>query len=286
MSPTTLKHLKPIDERIEAYTVSMPNSERKLADLLVVQPSLLAVHSATELAEIAGSSKAAVTRLIKRLGYSGFSQARREAREAQRWGIPAFQANAVNAIAPEKVFQEHLQCDMENLAATYEKLTSSVVDQVVSRLAGARRIGIVGYRNSHALAEYFARQLVLLKDQVLLLPQPGQTIGEDLAHFGPEDMLVVLAFRRRTPLVAQIARHAKKNDIDILMLADPTVTAKDTHATWKILCETRGPALFDSYAAAMSVLNLLASSLTRLPQLQAASRLRKAERLHEELDEL
>ena len=127
---------------------------------------------------------------------------------------------------------------------------------------------------------------MLLKDQVALLPQPGQTVGEDLAGFGAEDMLVILAFRRRVPIVAQIARLAKKAGVPVLVLTDAATPAREVDATWRIACETRGSAQFDSYAAAMSVLNLLVSALARLPEIQAGNRLRVAERLHEGLEEL
>ena len=207
MTPKPAKRFKPIDERIEALSETLPDSEHKLAQLLTAQPALLATHSATELAAIAGSSKAAVTRFIQRVGYDGFASARREAREAQRWGAPGLQAASDLSAASEEAFGEHLRRDLQNLARTFEKLTSGVVEPAIATLARARRVGVIGYRNSHALAQYFARQLILLKDHVALLPQAGQTIGEDLAAFGPDDMLVILAFRRRVPVVAEIARH-------------------------------------------------------------------------------
>lgn len=286
MTPKPAKRFKPIDERIEALAEPLPDSERKLAELLAAQPALLATHSATELAAIAGSSKAAVTRFIQRVGYESFAAARREAREAQRWGAPGFQAAPDLPPASDEAFGEHLRRDLQNLALTFERLTPGVVQPAVAALARARRVGVVGYRNSHALAQYFARQLVLLKDQVALLPQPGQTVGEDLAGFGAEDMLVILAFRRRVPIVAQIARLAKKAGVPVLVLTDAATPAREVDATWRIACETRGSAQFDSYAAAMSVLNLLVSALARLPDIQAGNRLRVAERLHEGLEEL
>ena len=286
MPPKPAKRFNPIDERIEALSETLPDSERKLAELLIAQPALLATHSATELAGIAGSSKAAVTRFIQRLGYAGFADARREAREAQRWGAPTFQAGADLTAASEEAFGEHLRRDMENLAFTFERLAAGVIEPAVSTLARARRVAVIGYRNSHALAQYFARQLVLLKDQVSLLPQPGQTIGEDLATFTADDIIVILAFRRRVPLVAQIARHAKKAGIPVLALTDAATPAKEIDATWRIVCETRGSAQFDSYAAAMSVLNLLVSTLAGRPEIQAGNRLRVAERVHEGLEEL
>ncbi|MDO9596214.1 MAG: MurR/RpiR family transcriptional regulator [Azoarcus sp.] len=286
MPPKPAKRFKPIDERIEALTEPLPDSERKLAELLTAQPALLATHSATELAEIAGSSKAAVTRFIQRVGYDGFTTARREAREAQRWGAPNFQAASELPAASEEAFGEHLRRDLQNLAITFERLTHGVVEPALATLARARRVGVVGYRNSHALAQYFARQLVLLKDHVVLLPQAGQTIGEDLAAFGPDDMLVILAFRRRVPVVAQIARLAKKAGVPVLVLVDATTPAKEVDATWRIACEANGSGRFDSYAAAMSVLNLLVSMLASAPEIQAGNRLRVAERLHEGLEEL
>lgn len=286
MPPKPARRFKPIDERIEALTEVLPDSERKLAELLTAQPALLATHSATELAAIAGSSKAAVTRFIQRLGYDGFATARREAREAQRWGAPNFQAAAELPAAAEEAFGEHLRRDLQNLAVTFERLTHGVVEPALATLARARRVGIVGYRNSHALAQYFARQLVLLKDQVVLLPQAGQTLGEDLASFGPDDMLIILAFRRRVPVVAQIARLARKAGVPVLVLIDATTPTREVDATWRIACETSGSGRFDSYAAAMSVLNLLVSMLASTPEIQAGNRLRMAERWHEDLEEL
>ena len=139
MPPKPARRFKPIDERIEALTEVLPDSERKLAELLTAQPALLATHSATELAAIAGSSKAAVTRFIQRLGYDGFATARREAREAQRWGAPNFQAAAELPAAAEEAFGEHLRRDLQNLAVTFERLTHGVVEPALATLARAFR---------------------------------------------------------------------------------------------------------------------------------------------------
>lgn len=288
MTESTLikRHFKPIDERIEALTEALPDSERKLADLLAAQPALLATYSATELATIAGSSKAAVTRFIQRVGYATFADARREARDAQRWGAPTFQLAPSLSHPSEEAFGEHLRRDMENMAATFEKLSSGVVEPAISALARARRVAVIGYRNSHALAQYLARQLVLLKDGVHLLPQAGQTLGEDLSWLTPDDIIIVLAFRRRVPILSRITRHAQRSGIPALLLTDAATPARELDATWRIICETRGSAQFDSYAAPMSVLNLLVSMLALHPEVKAASRLRSSEKLHEFLEEL
>jgi len=280
------KEFKPIDERIEVLTETLPESERKLAELLTARQVLLATHSATELAALAGSSKSAVTRFIQRLGYRSFADARSETREAQNWGSPAFQYVPDLSGVSEAAFGIHLQRDLENITRTFERLNARTVDGVIDRIVGARRIAVIGYRNSHALAQYFARQLVLLKEDVKLLPQAGQTIGEDLPGFSSEDMAIVLAFRRRVPLVDQIVRHARKIKLPVLVLTDTGTPSNELAADWRIVCETRGPAQFDSYAAAMSVLNLLISTTALRPEIANTHRLRQAERLHNAFNEL
>ncbi len=114
------KGFKPIDERIEALTEILPDSERKLAEVLTARQVLLATHSATELAAMAGTSKAAVTRFIQRIGYQSFADARRETREAQWGGSPAFQYAPDATRPPEDSVGSHMQGDIENLTRTGE----------------------------------------------------------------------------------------------------------------------------------------------------------------------
>ena len=280
------KEFKLLDGRIEALADILPDSERKLAELLTARPALLATHSATELATLAGSSKAAVTRFIQRIGYQSFANARREAREGQWQGSPAFQyAPNLSGIADEFV-GKHLQCDLANIARTFERLNPKTLDQAIDAIVRSRRIAIIGYRNSYALAQYLARQLVLLKELVWLLPRAGQTVGEDLAGFSSDDMAIVLAFRRRVPVVDRIVRHVRQVGMPVLVLTDAATASKDMPANWRIVCETHGAAQFDSYAAAMSMLNLLVSMIALRPEIAHNNRLRPAEHLHNALNEL
>jgi DNA-binding MurR/RpiR family transcriptional regulator len=74
-----------LQARVQQHYGELPKSERKLADLILDFPGEIAAYSATELANLAGASKAAVTRLTRRLGYQSFEEARVAARDAQSW---------------------------------------------------------------------------------------------------------------------------------------------------------------------------------------------------------
>ena len=61
-----------IERRIRALYEEMPGSERALADRVLEFPGDVLLCSATELAELAGASQAAVSRFVRRLCYNGF----------------------------------------------------------------------------------------------------------------------------------------------------------------------------------------------------------------------
>src|SRR5690606_22797890 len=79
-----------LERLIRSSYHDLPDSQRRIADLILESPGEIAAFSATELAALAGSSKAAVTRLVQRLGFKNYEAARRAARDAQNWGSPLY----------------------------------------------------------------------------------------------------------------------------------------------------------------------------------------------------
>jgi DNA-binding MurR/RpiR family transcriptional regulator len=273
-----------VEERIQARYASLSPAERKLADLILNFPGELASYSATELAALAEVSKAAATRLFQRLGYASYEQARRAARDAQRWGSPLYLNTPDGAgEAAEGTLAAHHQCEAANLARTLDALASLDLDAIVDTLCQARRVVLFGVRNNYMLASYARWQLIQVRDDVVLLPNAGETLAEHLAGLGAHDLLCAIGFRRRVPALGQVMRAAHAARVPILYLTDPTASRTAALATWTIRCEVRGASLFDSYAAALSVLHLLSSAVVRRLGTAGRERLKRIESLHDAL---
>ena len=275
-----------IVSRIRRHYEELPPSERRLADLILDFPGEIAGYSATELAQLAGVSKAAATRLVRRLGFSSYEEARRSARDAQQWGSPLYLLD--KEITPgglESQLKVHLERDIENMVRTFGGLDAGQLDQIVERLASARRIWLMGYRNSHYLAAYARWQFIQVRDDVQLLPLGGETLAEYLASMTGDDVLVAIGFRRRVPELRRAMKVAADNGVAILYLTDPTVGDTARSATWTLRCEVRGAGLFDSYPAAMSLLQFLSVAMVRKTGEAGRARLKNIEYLHEDLRE-
>jgi DNA-binding MurR/RpiR family transcriptional regulator len=258
-----------------------------VADVLLNHPGRLATHSATELAADAGASKAAVTRLIQRLGYTTYTAARAEARDAQQWGSPVYlEASSPVGQGRHGAFAHHVAADQQLLARTLGALTESDLDGTVEALARARRVVVIGFRNSAWLAMYARSQIGLLRAGVELAPLPAETLAEALVDLGPDDVILAIGLRRRIPIFAAALRAAHAMSTRIVLLTDPSGAANLRFADWTLTCHCRGAALFDSYVVAVSVINFLAAQLALKVGPSGLKRLQGVEQWHEQLDDL
>ena len=263
----------------------LPESERRIADLILEFPGEVSAYSATELAELSGGSKAAVTRLVQRLGFSNFEEARRAARDAKSWGSPLYllkrDAQVGNFGAQ---IEEEISQDLHNISRTFEALQSDTFDSIVDAVCDSKRVFLIGYRNSHYLAGYVRWQIIQVRGEVYLLPAAGETIAEELSDLTSEDMVIVIGFRRRVALVPRAMAVAHKAGAKILYVTDWSAEPSP-HATWTLPCAVKSNDLFDRYAAPMSLLHFLCVSVVNRLGAKGRAHLQRIEKLHEDLEE-
>jgi DNA-binding MurR/RpiR family transcriptional regulator len=246
-----------IERLIRSKYESMPGSERALADRVLEHPHEVLLYSATELADRAGASKAAVSRFVRRLGYGDFREMQREIRHAQMTGDPIF----LSAV-PERnqsSLSRHLECDMASLRDTIEQIDATMVEEVSQKILSARRVVCLGYRNSYVFANYLRRQLILIRPDVSLIPGAGQMLMEDFGDLGPDDLLITVGLRRRSAQLARAMELFRDRGVPIAYFTDRRAVRTRAFATWVFACQVRGTSLFDSYVGVVSLLNFLAT---------------------------
>ncbi|MDA0341374.1 MAG: MurR/RpiR family transcriptional regulator [Proteobacteria bacterium] len=274
-----------LEARIRDRYGELPRSERKIGDLIMDFPGQIASYSATELAELADASKAAVTRFSHRLGYGGFDAMRRAARDAQSAGSPLFLLSRDDQ--PRDFADQvarHLRQDADLLAQSLNGLDPTTYEASVTAISQARRLLIVGWRNSHYLAGYLRWQLIQARANVELMPAAGETLAEGFADLGAADVLVVLGYRRRVVAVSKVIDLAVAQGARVLYFTDAGAQAT-TAADWTVTCTIRGHDALDRYAGAMSLMHFYAMGVMRKMGAKGRGRLASIERAHEALHE-
>lgn len=275
-----------LEKAIREQYASLPESERRIADLILEFPGEVAAYTATELANLSNGSKAAVTRLVQRLGYATYDEARRAARDAQTWGSPVYLMHKQPAAKDfSGRIQSHVEQDTRNIALTLQSLRPDTIRAIVVAICSARRVFCLGWRNSYFLAGYLQWQIVQVRPDVFLLPNPGGTLAEDVAAMGEQDVLICVGMRRRVPQMTTVMAEAHANRAQVLYVTDRTSPPVEG-ATWTIPCAVRGTDPFDRYGAVMSLFHLLSVAVVEEMAERGRDHLQSIERLHDALKEL
>lgn len=275
--------MQSLEQRVRQTYPELKRQERRLADFVLDHLDDLATYNSIELADLCEVSKATVSRFFRRLGYASFRDVREDNRALRQSGIPLVSADSAGQ---KQLPQRHLQREMANLQALAQALEAVDLDGLLQTLLNARRVVIFGFRNSYPVALHLRQQLLQIRSDVLLLPQPGQSLSEDLVGLQAEDLVILVGFRRRPALFPQLLAHLVARQLPLLLLSEPSALALGQQARWWLPASLDSVSAFDSYAAPMSLVNLLVNSLLHLHLQQGRRQIHSINQIYEQLDEL
>ncbi|WP_181903111.1 MurR/RpiR family transcriptional regulator [Marinomonas pollencensis] len=274
-----------IEQRIKLIYDQLSPTQQKLAACILNHQGDIATYSATELAKLADVSKSAVTRLLQRLGYKDFSEVKKQVRAARRWGTPIAEKQPENR-SLSTLFQDYVTCDQSNIRRTLESINSQDYQTAVRWISRADKVYIIGYRNNHALGLHLRQQLTQCRSGVQLLPLPGQTLGEEIAGFTREDVIIIMGVRRRPSWLKNVMISLRQKGLRLLYITDHADANPHEISDLHFPCVVRGVSAFDSYASVMNLISMLASSVYQESYDSANERIQTIENAYQTLNEL
>lgn len=276
--------MQQLDERLRACFNELSPQEQRVASFIMDHFDDLVSYNSAELARLSGVSKATVSRLFRHLGYERFKDMRDELRTLRQSGMPL--TGDRDAVQGNTLLARHCKQEMANLTQWVNALDASLFEEVIVALANAKRVFIVGLRNSAPVALHLRQQLMQSRGNVWLMPQPGQTLAEELVDITPEDLVIVVAFRRRPRVIHPLLEALQSQQAQVLVISEPQATGIRTRCRWHVAAPLDSVSAFDSYSSAMSLVNLLANALLHSTLSEGRQRIHQIANLYDALDEL
>ncbi|MXP50624.1 MurR/RpiR family transcriptional regulator HpxU [Pantoea sp. Eser] len=276
--------MQQLDKRLRSHYSQLSPQEQRIADFVFDHFDDLISYNSAELARLSGVSKATVSRLFKRLGYEKYKEMRDELRILRQSGMPL--TDNRDAVQGNTLLSRHYKQEMANLTQWVNSLDAQHFGEVIQQLAQAKRVFIIGMRNAYPVALHLRQQLMQARPQVHILPQPGQTLAEELVDITPDDVVVVMAFRRRTRMIRPLMQQLQTAGIPLLALCEPQAQTVIALARWQLCAPLDSVSAFDSYASAMSLINLIANALLHEMLAQGRQRIHQIADLYQQFDEL
>ena len=250
--------------------------ERRVAEVVVDDPTLVAFGTVSRLAAAAGTSPPTVVRLAHRLGYRGFVelQAAVQADLAGRLSPAVERIGARPAAAP---LASALALDLENVHATLAGADEDSFAAAVRALARSRRIVVTAGDELRGVAASLVVRLAALRPEVALAPGSAVGLGRVLADLDGRSCLVALDLKRYERSVAEAGRLAAARGAVVVALTDSPLSPLAGCATTAFSVAAAGVGPFDSHVGFLALGNALLAGVAASLRTRARDRLTATE---------
>ncbi|MEQ1701605.1 MAG: MurR/RpiR family transcriptional regulator [Ilumatobacteraceae bacterium] len=266
-----------VAERIGRANTTLTPAERRVAEVVLENPQLVAFGTVADLADAASSGAATVVRLAGKLGYDGFTGLQASVQHALAGQLrPA--AERIREPAATDAIGKHLQLEVDNVTTTLRALEAEALADVVVHLADtARRVYVLSGDASLGVARQFVADLYSLRADVFLLEGNEVAVRRTVALLHRDDVIVTIDLRRYDRWVIEAARAAQTNGVWGLAITDSLLSPLAAVAERTITVAAAGGGPFDSHVGTLAVLNVLAAGVADRLRREATERLDKAE---------
>jgi DNA-binding MurR/RpiR family transcriptional regulator len=256
--------MKTVLEHISNNYRKLTPSQQKIANYIYNNINETLLLNSYQISRMTNVSEATVTRFVNNLGFSGFSEFKKEiARQVLKdfSTTRRLAESAENLQDHGNIFPGILNGDIENIKALTTTISDQLFEEAVSLLCSARSIYILGLRSSYALAFYLAFDLRFFLNHVILVKPGIGDLPEQVLGAREGDALVVISFRRYTRESITIAQRIKNKGVSLIAITNSELSPIAELADVVLVASTNIQTYIESYTAPMSLINALITSI-------------------------
>jgi DNA-binding MurR/RpiR family transcriptional regulator len=275
-----------VSQRIGDAAANLTRSERRVAEIVIASPQLVAFGTVAELADAADAGAATVVRLAGKLGYDGFTglQAAVQA-DLARQLRPA--AERIREPAADDPLGQHLRIEVENVHTTLSAIDPAEYRTAVELLTDAERaVLVLSGDASTGVALQVVGELQALRDGVALLGGNAVQVTRQIAALVPGDVVIVMDLRRYDRWLVEALERAQGRGAVVIALTDSLLSPLSAAARCRFVVAAAGGGPFDSHTGTLAVCNLLVAGVAAAMRDVAADRLERMETAWREVDDL
>lgn len=257
-----------VEAQLRAALDRLTRAERQLATHLLATYPVAGLGSITALARAAAVSSPTVVRLVQKLGFRGYPdfQAALRAEVGEMLVTPLAKHDRWAGQAPDThLLNRFAEAVARNLQATLGEIDHATFDAAVALLADpGRRLYAVGGRITHALADYAATHLRMMRPGVTLLDDGSSTWPPALLDMAGGDVLLVFDIRRYENAVLHLAEAAAERGVEVILITDRWLSPAARVARHRFAARIEAPSPWDSGVAILVLVETLLAGVADL----------------------
>ena len=162
----------------------------------------------------------------------------------------------------EKFLDEIFKSDITNLEQTLFEIDRDAFENAVETILKAKKVYVVGIRNSAPLADYLSSYLNLICDHVIKIQTSGSSeVFEQMLRINEKDVVVGISFPRYSMRTIKALEFASSRQAKVITLTDSANSPVNLYSSCNLIARSEMATIVDSLTAPMSVINALVVAL-------------------------
>lgn len=261
--------------------------QKLIANFILNSYDKAAFMTASKLGRTVNVSESTVVRFAAELGYDGYPSMQKALQEMIRNKLTSIQRIEVSKdrIGNQDVLSMVMQSDIEKIRLTLEETERTTFNEAVQRIAGAKRLYILGVRSASALAEFLTYYFRFMFDDVICVETSAMSeTFEQILHIKEGDVLIGLSFPRYSRRTVQAMRYAKDRGATAIAITDSKASPLAEIADVSLLAKSDMASFVDSLVAPLSLVTALIVSVSRIRSEKLEHNLSHLEQIWQEYD--
>ena len=248
-------------------------SQKDVAQYIIDHLDEAAFQTAEELARRANTSSSTVVRFSQALGFEGFPELQRAAREEYRRNHAGVGESPLFSVERSD-FETAIAADYANVEETARKAMPVNIEKAIATISEAQRIVITGTDQMAFFASYFRHLLMLLDLRAELVASPSQEALGRLARIDADTLVIALSAGRPHALVVRAMKLARHREAATIAITDATMSEVAKLAQIKLYYSSNSPAYVRSHTALLSMIQGLAYGVYSRDEQQYVDRIK------------
>lgn len=208
-------------ERISIAAKNLSPKQHKLSRYIFENSLQASFLNITALSGAAGVSESTVVRLANTLDYPGFPELQRSLREIAQGQILTLDKYPLDGDGNDlPLYRKVFNLETALLKDTAENLSEEKFEKAIEMLQNAKNVFVVGAGPNHAVAEYFAFYLRVLRPNVTKIVNLDLEVSHVLKEQEQKSLAVVFSFPRYPTVTQKITEKFKARNIPVLGITD------------------------------------------------------------------
>ncbi|MBP2071694.1 MurR/RpiR family transcriptional regulator [Thermoanaerobacterium butyriciformans] len=251
-----------IIKRIQNNYSQLSKSQKIIAEYIINHYDKAAFMTAAKLGNSINISESTVVRFANTLGYDGYPELQSALQELIKNKLTTVQRLEMTDETDEiSILNNVLKSDIENIKETKEEIDKNSFKEIVDNIFKAKKIYIIGFRSSTAIAEYLGFYLNLILENVILVKPGISDVFEQMLRVDSNDLVIGIGFPRYSKRTLEVLKYAKSQNAKIVAITDSLISPLTEIADEILLAKSNMASFVDSLVAPLSLINALIVSV-------------------------